>query len=145
MSKLKLPAREVLVVNEWPPNIEDIRAVLPVTERNIFAYDHKIYNPGGGRLPLELLAHEKVHFGQQDKFDSDGDRGVEGWWMRFLASPEFRLSQEIPAHKEEYRVFCRYNKDRNERSKMLRTLGQRLSAPMYGSIITTNLAMKAIR
>ena len=137
--KLGLPARDVVVVNDWPPNIEDIRAVLPVSERNIFAYGHRIYNPGGGRLPLELLAHEKVHFAQQDEF------GVDEWWMKFLADPQFRLDQEIPAHRAEYLTFCRFNKDRNEKSKMLRTLGQRLSAPMYGSIITTNEAMKAIR
>jgi hypothetical protein len=145
MSKLKLPARDVAVVVGWPPNIEDIRAVLPVTERNIFAHSHRIYNPGGGQLGLELLAHEKVHFAQQDEFEADGLKGVDGWWELFLESPTFRLGQEIPAHKEEYRVFCRYNKDRNEQSKMLRTLGMRLSAPMYGSIITTNEAMKAIR
>jgi len=40
--KLGLPARDVVVVNDWPPNIEDIRAVLPVSERNIFAYGHRI-------------------------------------------------------------------------------------------------------
>ena len=137
--KLSLPARDVTVVNEWPPNIEAIRAVLPVTERNIFAYDHKIYNPGGGILPLELLAHEKVHFEQQD------ETGVEAWWDRFLADPEFRLSQEIPAHKAEHAAFCRMHKDRNQMAQHLRALGQRLAAPMYGGIITVNEAMKAIR
>jgi len=65
--------------------------------------------------------------------------------MKLLADPQFRLDQEIPAHRAEYLTFGRFNKDRNEKSKMLRTLGQRLSAPMYGSIITTNEAMKAIR
>jgi hypothetical protein len=143
--KLSLPARDVTVVNEWPPNIEAIRAVLPVTERNIFAYDHRIYNPGGGILPLELLAHEKVHFKQQDEFEADGLSGVEGWWELFLESPTFRLKQEIPAHAAEYAAFCRMHKDRNEMAQMLRRLAQRLAAPMYGSIITVNEAMKAIR
>lgn len=143
--KLSLPARDVEVVDGWPPNIEAIRAVLPVTERNIFAYDHKIYNPGGGILPLELLAHEKVHFKQQDEFEGDGAQGVVGWWDLFLESPTFRLSQEIPAHKVEHQVFCRYHKDRNQIAQHLRALGQRLAAPMYGGIITVNEAMKAIR
>ena len=133
------------VVNDWPPNIEAIRAVLPVTERNIFAYDHRIYNPGGGKLALELHAHEAVHFIQQDEFDSDGAKGVVGWWELFLESPTFRLSQEIPAHRAEFKAFCKYNKDRNDRSRCLRALGQRLAAPMYGGIITTNEAMKRIR
>ena len=96
-------------------------------------------------MPLELLAHEKVHFVQQDEFHADGLSGVEGWWELFLESPTFRLSQEIPAHAAEYYAFCRMHKDRNEMAQMLRRLGQRLAAPMYGSIITVNEAMKAIR
>ncbi len=129
------------VHSDWPPNIEAIRAVLPVSSRNIFAYDHVIYNPGGTKLPLELLAHERVHFEQQDAHIG----GVVGWWEDFLSDPEFRLAQEIPAHKVEYRTFCKYNKDRNMQAQALRAMGQRLSAPMYGGIITTNEAMKAIR
>ena len=127
------------VVDTWPPNIEAIRAVLPVTDRNIFAYDHVIFNPSGGKLPPELHAHELVHFGQQDEI------GVEVWWDRFLAEPQFRLEQEIPAHKAEYHAYRLYHKDRNDHARMLRALGKRLSAPMYGGIITTNEAMKAIR
>lgn len=143
--KLRLPARDVAIVNDWPPNIEAIRAVLPVTENNIFAHSHRIYNPGGGILPLELLAHEKVHFVQQDEFEADGLKGVEGWWELFLESPTFRLSQEIPAHRAEYQTYCKYHRDRNEKAQMLRSLGQRLAAPMYGSLMTVNEAMKAIR
>ena len=127
------------IVHDWPPNIEAIRAVLPVTEKNIFAYNNRIYVPGGGELPLWLHAHEKVHFEQQE------EHGVQAWWDRFLADEAFRLAQEIPAHRAEYRTFCFYNKDRNEQSRFLRILGTRLSAPMYGGIITTNEAMKEIR
>ena len=128
------------VVNDWPPNIDEIRAALPdVTERNIFAYDGKIFNPSGGKLGQELHAHEMVHFVQQAAI------GVEAWWVAFLADPKFRLAQEIPAHKAEYRTFCKYNRDRNDQARFLRRLGQRLSAPMYGGIITTNEAMKRIR
>ena len=58
---------------------------------------------------------------------------------------DFRLAQEIPAHKAEYRAFCKYNRDRNAQSRMLRQLGTRLAAPMYGGIITVNEAMKRIR
>lgn len=65
------------VVAGWPPNIEEIRAVLPVSERNIFAYGHTIYNPGGEKLPLELIAHEEVHFQQQ------AEEGPVAWWKNF--------------------------------------------------------------
>ncbi|MCK5089843.1 MAG: hypothetical protein KAQ88_07675 [Hyphomicrobiaceae bacterium] len=66
------------VVNDWSPNIDEIRMVLPVTSRNIFAYDNKIFNPSGVKLGLELHAHEMVHFKQQAAI------GVEAWWTSFL-------------------------------------------------------------
>ena len=125
------------IVNDWPPNIDAIRAVLPVTERNIFAYAGKIYNPGGGEISRELIAHERVHFAQQ------GDC-VDDWWEKFLADPEFRLAQELPAHRAEYTEFCRWQKDRNKQVWFLRTLGKRLAAPMYGGLIGVKEAMKKI-
>ncbi len=130
---------QVEVVHDWPPNIDEIRAVLPVTSRNIFAYDNKIFNPSGVKLPQELHAHEAVHFKQQDVI------GVEAWWVSFLGDVDFRLAQEIPAHKAEYRAFCKYNRDRNAQARKLRELGTRLAAPMYGGIITPGEAMKRIR
>jgi len=130
---------QVEVVNDWPPNIDESRAVLPVTSRNIFAYENKIFNPSGVKLPQELHAHEAVHFKQQAVI------GVEAWWVSFLGDVDFRLAQEIPAHKAEYRAFCKYNRDRNEQARKLRELGTRLAAPMYGGIITANEAMKRIR
>ncbi len=53
------------IVNDWPTNIAAIRAVLPVTRGNIFAYGGKIYSPGSKTLAPELIAHEQVHFRQQ--------------------------------------------------------------------------------
>lgn len=64
---------------------------------------------------------------------------------KFLEDPAFRLDQEIPAHRVEHRVYCKHNRDRNDQSRHLRALGQRLAAPMYGSLLTVNEAMKAIR
>jgi hypothetical protein len=131
-----------LIVNDWPPNIAAIRAVLPVTRNNIFAYGGTIYSPGSSSLPPELIAHEQVHFEQQAVI------GVDQWWTRFLADPKFRLSQEIPAHKAEYRHMLRAATSRQQRrfvkSKGLKMLGKRLSAPMYGGIITTQTAMQEI-
>lgn len=125
------------IVEDWPPNIDAIRAVLPVTENNIFAYNGKIYSPSGGPLSRELIAHEKVHFAQQGKL-------YDLWWENFLDDPEFRLAQELPAHKAEYTEFCRWNKDRNKQMWYLRLLGKRLAAPMYGGLIGVKEAMRKI-
>ena len=128
-----------MIVYDWPPNISQIRAVLPVTERNIFAYANQIYNPGRQTLPVWLIEHEKVHFQQQ------ADIGVRKWWDRYLSDVEFRLNQEMPAHRREYFEFCKVNADRNSRSMYLQQMARRLAAPMYGSIITVAKAIKEIR
>lgn len=125
------------IVNDWPPNIKAIRAVLPVSAGNIFAYGGKIYNPGCAELTPELLAHEAVHFRQQGKFPGR-------WWKKFLRRPEFRLEQELEAHREEYRVFCQLHRDRNAKARFLRQISLRLAAPMYGGIITLREAMVRI-
>lgn len=126
------------IVKDFPPNIDAIRAVLPLTGREIFAYDGVIYNPSGSRLGAELIAHEHVHFRQQGTFP-------KRWWKRFLKSAEFRLQQEMEAHREEYRVFCQSHRDRNARVGFLRLLGKRLASPMYGGLMTTTQAAKEIR
>ena len=122
----------VRVIADWPPNIEEIREVLPVTDRNIFAYDEVIYNPGGGKLPPWLTEHERVHFTQQVKYPG----GVTSWWHRFLNDPTWRLRQEIPAHQIEYHVYCQCGHQRNQRRLYLKGMAKRLSAPMYGNIIS---------
>lgn len=127
------------VVDDWPPNIEAIREVLPVTRRNIFAYHDTVYNPGGGKLGNELLAHEAVHFRQQSEI------GVDLWWEKFLASPAFRLEQEIEAHQAEWRFWlgdC--FRPRNERRVKIKQISKRLADPMYGGIISVGKAKKAI-
>ena len=125
------------IVVDFPPNIKAIRKVFPISGHEIFAYGGTIYNPSGSELTPALIAHEEVHFRQQGKWP-------KSWWMRFLKSPAFRLRQELEAHRVEYRVFCRGHKDRNSQAKYLRAISKRLAAPMYGSMITTPEAIKAI-
>lgn len=126
------------LVNDWPPNVADIRAVLPISDRNIFTYGGKIYSPGALTLPEPLIEHEKVHIQQQGRWH-------KRWWRKYLRSKEFRLSQEIPAHKAEYRAYCVINADRNAQHRYLLQLSQRLAAPMYGGIISATEAMREIR
>jgi hypothetical protein len=89
-------------------------------------------------LSRELIAHERVHFQQQGEL-------VDFWWSQFLADPEFRLAQELPAHRAEYTEFCRNCKDRNKQVVYLHLLAKRLADPMYGGIIGVKEAIKAIR
>lgn len=125
------------IVNGWPPNISAIRAVLPVSRDNIFAYGGKIYAPGAYKIEPALIAHEQVHFVQQ------GD-DIDGWWDRFLKDKKFRLSQEIPAHQAEWRHFLTQNHGRKARRARLKQMAKRLSAPMYGRMISMAEAKKVI-
>ena len=122
----------------WPPNIESIRAVLPVSENNIFAYGGVIYNPGGRELPPWLIEHEQVHFRQQ------GWRPAR-WWKKFLKDPVFRLKQELEAHRAEYQCYCFLVLDRNSRAMALSQISRRLAAPMYGGIISIGEARRLIQ
>ena len=128
----------MLELRRFPPNIEEIRKVFPLTGEEIFAYGNTIYNPSGITLSPELQAHEEVHAKQQ-AFDP------RGWWDRYLIDPQFRLEQELEAHQVEYRTFCRNHKDRNLRNRYLMAIAKRLSGPVYGSIVSQKEARKLIR
>lgn len=130
----------VKVIPEFPPNIDVLRKHFPITGFEIFAYSPDIYNPSNNMLPVWLVEHEKVHFGQQKSIG-----GPEEWWDRFIADEEFRLEQELEAHRVEYRVFCSHNRDRNRQFMYLMEMGKRLGSPMYGGIIRPNEAMTRIR
>lgn len=113
----------------FPPNIAKIRAVLPLSGREVFAWAGVIFNPGGGPVPPEIIAHEEVHFRQQGRFP-------RRWWKKFLKDEAFRLDQELEAHREEYRVFCRLHRDRNAQVLFLASLSRRLAKPMYGGLVS---------
>lgn len=122
------------IIVGFPPNYDEISAAFPLSGKEIFAWDGTIYSPVKD-LPIWLIKHEEVHFEQQK-----GD--PEDWWSWYIADSNFRLQQEIPAHKVEYQVYCRHNKDRNQQLKTKIELARRLSSDMYGSMVTMKEAME---
>jgi len=129
----------VKIVHDRPPNYDKINAVLHPPRNAIFCYGDIIYFPAGGELPPELIAHEEVHSRRQ------GD-AVEEWWDKYLASPEFRLAEEIPAHRAEYLEYIktRPGLPRSRRRYVLKMIAKRLSGGLYGKVITLDKAKKAI-
>lgn len=117
-------ASAALVLNEYPPNIEEIRETFDLKGNEVFAYAPHIYNPSGGPLTPALIAHEKVHIEQQ------GDDAA-AWWKTYLLDPGFRMNQEIAAHQEEWRVYRRQGHRHHKRSKMLQYIVSRLMT-LYG-------------
>ena len=117
---------QVTIKHEFPPNIEAIRKRFPLTGNEIFAYDKVIYHPGGGHLTAPLIAHETIHFQQQ------GD-DPDGWWKRYIIDDAFRYKQELEAHREEFRIFCKLHRRKDFQWKYLDRLVRRLRSPVYGT------------
>ena len=132
------------ILNERPPNWNDICAVFDVERHKpIFAWGFFAYNPFGHQLELmpELIAHEEMHGLRQNCGPGAGmaagteqnERRIRLWWADYLASPSFRLEEEIPAHRAEYRQLLRiHGNDRPNRRRWLRHVADRLRNPLYG-------------
>lgn len=123
----------MIIVHAYPPNIDAIDAVFKVRGRKgvIFTYGEKIYVPDGGDVSPELRSHEGVHYSRQ----TNDVRKIEAWWDRYLVDPEFRLTEELPAHRAEYKQFRAAHRDPNARIRFLHQVAARLSGPLYGGLI----------
>lgn len=126
-------------LQEFPPNYDEIRKILVnIPETMVFVFGDTIYNPSGNEIVPALEAHEAHHSLQQGK-------SPQTWWRRYLTDGAFRASQEIPAYQMQYRQYKKEIKDRNKLNNILIGLAMELSSPAYGSIISTQEAMEAIK
>lgn len=146
------------VLNAVPPLFDEIRAVFPLADRPgiVFAFGDTVYVPKPiGTLPREILAHEQIHGDRQLGSAVAGTaRGVDAvavWWQRYLADPEFRLAEELPAHVAEFNSLCeqhrpRWHSERNLRRTMAAHVARKLTAPLYryGSLITIEKAKQVL-
>lgn len=125
-----------------PPNIDEIDAVFQVKGKPgvIYTWGDTIFVPDGGVVSPELLAHEFVHYICQ----TNDTAKIEAWWRSYLADPEFRVQEELPAHRAEYRQFCSTHGDRNQRARFLHVIAGRLSGPLYGGLISRIEARRRI-
>lgn len=103
----------------------------------IFAFGDVIYNPENVVVPPELVKHEEVHSQRQ------GDNPL-GWWTRYIDDQRFRFDEELPAHRAEYRAYCSNTDDRERRARALHVVAMKLSAKLYGNMITYGDAKRAI-
>ena len=129
-----------LIIRSAPPNYPEIIRVFPQATRQtvIFAYAPNIYAPHSRPVPPELIAHEKVHIARQEA------AGVDRWWARYLVDPEFRYTEEVLAHRAEYRALCEMNDNRHARRSALKSIAKKLAAPLYGNMVSVAQAMEDI-
>lgn len=116
------------VIRQFPPMFAEINKRFNVRGKPvIFCWADTIFNPNNVKIGPELMAHESVHSTQQGT-------EPEVWWARYLIDDEFRLDQELPAHRAEFE-FCRAHYDGRALERMLHRIADRLASPLYGSMI----------
>lgn len=92
----------------------------------IYAWGDTIYNPLGVLVGRELVAHEALHGARQCL------TGIEEWWRRYIASDDFRLEEEVLAHRAEYEaLLAEHGADRSTRRRMMHHVVVRLTHPVY--------------
>ena len=128
------------IVRDYPPNYLKIKDTLHPPANAIYCYGDKIYAPGDGEVTPELIVHEQVHC------DRQGD-AIEEWWDEYIYSPQFRLAEELPAHRAEYQAYLTRVPalSRPQRRRILKILAKRLSGPLYGKLISFERAKAALK
>lgn len=127
------------IKKELPPNIDDIRKVLPnVPDTMVFTFGDVLYNPSNNPIDLPLQIHEENHSKQQGS-------NPRLWWTRFLVDSAFRASQEIPCFQLQFRKAKELIKDRERLNRYLNALAKDLGGEAYGNIMTFQEAREAIK
>ena len=142
-----------IINGAYPPNIDEIRKYLPIHDKVVFCWGDLLFNPNNLRIDPALMAHEQVHFDQQMRYGKNSfwqnftlpKYRIGKWWDRYLKNYAFRLSQEIPAYQKQYWEYCKVLKDKNDQNRMAIMLAKDLSSPLYGNLISTENAIKAIK
>lgn len=131
------------IVIAKPPMFDEIAAAFHLARMPgvIFSWGEAIiFNPSGVHISPALLAHEAVHGARQGL----NDAGIRHWWETYIADPEFRLREEMPAHRAEYAAIKGLVKDRNERVRELHHIVNKLCGPLYGKMISRQDAFRAV-
>lgn len=130
-----------VIVFDYPPMIDEIDAAFHVRgQAIIYAWGDRIYNPR--RVPVydELLAHEAVH-GRRQTTDEEA---IREWWLKYIGDPQFRLREEVFAHKAEY-IYMMENGNHHIRKLALKQTAAKLSSPLYGKMISPGKARALLR
>lgn len=126
------------IVNEWPPNIDLIKAVLKPSKETVFCYGDTIYNPSGKTLSPDIEEHEAIHSRQQRD-------NKDGWYTKYLTDKAFRLEQELQAYGEQYKFAKKHVKDKRLLKWAKESMALALSGEEYGNLCDFGQAESWIR
>lgn len=125
-----------------PPLFDEIVAVFPMARHAgvIFTFGDTVFNPSDVEIPAQLMCHESVHAQRQGTKQGE----ILTWWRRYLVDPQFRVEEELLAHRAEYRAFKGMVRDREKVAQTLEQIAARLSGPLYGGVMTHAQARRLI-
>jgi len=126
------------IIKDFPPNYALLKQVFKITDKVLFCYGDKIYNPNNLYVDPIVIAHEEVHSKQQ------GDE-PDKWWQRYIVDSAFRWTQELEAYQKQFLEIKKKFKDRNKQTEFLYILANDLSSPTYGGVCSIQEALMAIR
>lgn len=124
-----------------PPNFDYLCKFFPMVwdKHPIFAYAPNIYAPSNvAMLSTEIWEHEKVHIKRQEEM------GVERWWKLYCIDKDFRFSEELLAHRAEYKSVIENHPSRHARRSALKQIAKKLSSGLYGNMTTMKKAMELL-
>lgn len=128
------------IVYGFPPNYDQIVRTFNIKDHEnvIFTYGDELFVPAGNRIQIDkpLMRHEQTHARQQRAM------GIEEWWSQFLIDPQFRLSQELEAYREQYRAMSGLTPQ--QREGYLTHISNDLGGEIYGNIMTPEQARAVI-
>lgn len=92
-------------------------------------------------LPDHLEVHESIHLHQQ-KYSKIY---AIWWWIKYIVSKKFRLSQELEAYRNEWH-FIQYESSysMNQKLDRLEHIVFNLSSKLYGNIVSHDEAISLI-
>jgi len=129
------------IEHKRPPNYLEIIKHFPTVANKqgvIFTYGDILYAPNVHSISHDLMKHEETHQRQQEKM------GKDIWWDRYFNEPEFRLSQELEAYRNQYK-YTQINYGRKLRREVLKNISKDLSSSIYGNLITKVKATQLIK
>lgn len=143
------------IIKAYPPLYSRIVEAFPYIKGRpgiLFAWGDRLYYPNpttkAQDLPVWIEAHEEVHGKRQmENFSDYYQEAIEDWWDKYIADPEFRLQEEIPAHQAEWRAYRDTFPENSpfDPCPYLTRVAERLSGPLYGNLISYEEARKVIQ
>ena len=111
------------IIIDFPPLYDEIAMAfsLRLDQDIIFSWGDRLYVPWrkatmsreDSIVAPELIAHEAVHGERQGS-----GQEILNWWRRYIEDREFRLQEEIPAHRAEYQYILEHGNRQQRRSAL---------------------------